>query len=88
MARREVDMSKAVCDKCGELYKDGDGMYSLATKWDEDIEDRDVAISFRHSRCHIPLDKALASLREKAAELDKTFGQVSRDLSSLRNKRR
>lgn len=51
MARRPFDASRAVCDVCGQLYKPGDDMYTVMSKYDPDVEDRDVLLKFRHYTC-------------------------------------
>ncbi len=84
MARRELDTSKAKCDKCGKPYQDGDAVYSIADKFDEDIEDRDVLLFFRHWDCHTPPKEAL---KEALHNFDKTMARVDDALDRLRRTR-
>ena len=76
--RREIDTSRATCDTCGRPYQEGDAVYSIADRWDESIEDRDVLVSFRHWACHTPAEKAIDNLR----------GAIKRVEDALRDTRR
>lgn len=58
-------------------------MYSVADKYDEDIEDRDVLLSFRHWACHTPTDVAIKNLRR---EIDKAEQKFHSALDALRSK--
>lgn len=70
MPKLPLDTSRARCDTCGKPYEPGVAVYTLADKYDEEIEDRDVLISFRHWDCHTPLDVALRNLSDKAREIE------------------
>jgi len=76
MRRRPYDTSRAKCDTCGKLYKDGDAVYSVADRYDEDIEDRDVLVSFRHYSCHVPVSVALDDLTKKLKDAEKILDQL------------
>lgn len=78
---RELDTSRARCDVCGKLYQPGDGVYSLADKFDEDIEDRDVLVSFRHWDCHTPVDQQIKNIKR---DVDAAGKRVLDALDKLR----
>lgn len=76
MGRRPYDTSRARCDVCGKPYElDERGMppavYTLADKYDEAVEDRDVLVSFRHWACHTPLDVQLANVKKAVDDASK-----------------
>jgi hypothetical protein len=50
----------AKCDTCGKPYAEDVGIYTIASKFDDDGE----LVSFRHWDCHTPLDKVVDKLRE------------------------
>ena len=52
MPRRPFDASRARCDTCGQLYKEGDDMYTVMSEYDPLVKDKDVLVSFRHYKCH------------------------------------
>lgn len=76
MPKREYDTSRAKCDTCGKPYQEGDAVYGLADKYDPDIEDRDVLISFRHWDCHRPVGEVLADLRDKLRKAEGILSQL------------
>jgi hypothetical protein len=89
MPRRELDTSRARCDVCGKPYQLEGVMppacYALADRFDEDIEDHDVLVSFRHWKCHTPTDVALKNIRK---EVDEASKRMQGALDALRSKLR
>jgi hypothetical protein len=61
---RVVDTSKAKCRVCGGPYEDNEPTYSIANKWDDDVEDVDVLLEFEHWRCHVPIEKVFDDMRD------------------------
>lgn len=68
---RPFDYSRARCDVCGKAYKPGDATYSVADKFDEEIEAVDVLVLFRHWDCHTPIDKVFEQINAKLADADR-----------------
>ena len=75
MPRKELDTSHAKCRVCGKLYQNGDTVYSIANRFDENIEDRDVLIEFCHWECHTPIEKVFDNLRASADKLQEQLGK-------------
>ena len=73
--KRPVDFSQAKCDTCGKPYAEGDAIYSIADKWDEDNTEVDVLVSFRHWECHTPVDKALDDLKSAVKKAEDILGK-------------
>lgn len=65
MPRREVDTSKAKCRVCGGPYDQNEATYSIANKWDDDVEDKDVLLEFEHWKCHVPIEKLLDDMKDR-----------------------
>ena len=80
MPRRPLDTSRAVCDTCGKPYEPNCAVYSIADRYDETNEEVDVLLTFRHWECHVPVDKALAQLREKVADAQGALDRLKRRL--------
>ena len=64
MARREVDTSRAKCDRCGKPYQPGDAFYTPGDRWEEGDDGEDVLVSFRHWECHKSIEESFAELRK------------------------
>lgn len=76
--KRPYDASQARCDTCGKPYVEGEGLYAIANKFDESIEDRDVLISFRHWKCHKSPAELLDELRGKIKEAEGIVRRLKR----------
>lgn len=74
MPRRQIDTSRAVCDTCGKLYQQGDAVYSIADRWDEDNDD--VLVSFRHWDCHVPFEETMRNLKDKIGEAQEVLRKI------------
>lgn len=64
----------AKCDECGKPYVNGDMLYSVASKFDDDGN----LTSFRHWQCHTPLDVALNNLRSKLDNAQRALGDFDK----------
>lgn len=63
-----VDTSRSRCITCGNPYKVGESLYSLASKfeWEGDTK---FLTEFEHAGCHVPFEEAMADLKNRLAEL-------------------
>ncbi len=59
----------AVCDTCGKPLEPDAGIYSIASKFDDD----DNLISFRHYDCRVDVTKALDNLRDRIKDAEKAL---------------
>lgn len=80
--RRPLDTSQAKCDTCGKPYVSGDAVYTVADKFDQDIEDRDVLIWFRHWDCHTPIEDRISTLKKEVDDACKRFDAAMQELRS------
>jgi hypothetical protein len=79
MPRRRTDVSRAVtrCRVCGKPLLDNEPRYTIADRWDDDApEDVDVLLEFEHWKCHTPMEKALADLRQRLRETENLAAEL------------
>lgn len=63
---------QAKCDECGKLYENGDALYTIASKFDDDGN----LISFRHWDCHVPIEMRLKQLKDVLSKGEDIFNHL------------
>jgi hypothetical protein len=61
---RITDVSRSKCITCGRPYKTGEALYGLMSKFEEE-DGVKFLTEFEHASCHVPIEEAIAHLREE-----------------------
>lgn len=67
---KAIDTSRSKCRVCGKPYQPGDTLYSLSSEIVDEGDTR-FLLAFEHATCHVPLDQAIADLRNRLAGIQR-----------------